>query len=137
MQNKPNLPDAQMNVSSILTKYYENKRLCRCVKTNPKQTQSNPIQSQYKPNLLNAQMNVKSFYTVDYENKRPCRRSENKANSNPNKPNCKRKSLLIQSDFCEIIEVVRRKLCSVFIKAILTSVFDLKSVSLSKVKKIP
>ena len=98
---------------------------------------TNPIQSQYKANSRKAKMNVGSVITKDYENKRPCRRPENKANSNPNKPNCKRKSLLIQSDFCEIIEVVRRKLCSVFIKAILTSVFDLKSVSLSKVKKIP
>ena len=43
MQNKPNLLDAQMNVSSVLTKDYENKGLCKCVKTNPKQTQSNPI----------------------------------------------------------------------------------------------
>ncbi len=40
MQNKPNLLDAQMNISSVLTKDYENKpRL-----TAPgKQTQSNPI----------------------------------------------------------------------------------------------
>ncbi len=47
MQNKPNLPDALMNVTYFLTKDYENKRLCRCVKTNPIQTQykakTNPI----------------------------------------------------------------------------------------------
>jgi len=47
MQNKANLPDAQMNVSSVKTKDYENVRLCRREenkpKTNPKQTQSNPI----------------------------------------------------------------------------------------------
>jgi len=51
MQNKPNLLNAQMNVTSFITKYYENKRLCRCVKTNPIQTQyepnTNPIQTQY------------------------------------------------------------------------------------------
>jgi len=29
MQNKPNLLNAQMNVSSALTKDYENERLCR------------------------------------------------------------------------------------------------------------
>ncbi len=51
MQNKPNLPDAQMNVTSFYTVNYENKRLCRCVKTNPIQTQykakTNPIQTQF------------------------------------------------------------------------------------------
>ena len=42
MQNKPNLLDAQMNVTYFLTKDYENKRLRRCVKTNPIQTQFYP-----------------------------------------------------------------------------------------------
>ena len=41
-QNKPNLLDAQMNVSSILTKDYENKPRLRAL---GKQTQSNPILS--------------------------------------------------------------------------------------------
>jgi hypothetical protein len=40
MQNKPNLLDAQMNLSSVLTKYYENKRLCRCGQNKPNQTRS-------------------------------------------------------------------------------------------------
>ncbi len=44
MRNKPNLPNAQMNVSSVLTKYYENKRLADAANTKP-------IQTQYKPNL--------------------------------------------------------------------------------------
>ncbi len=39
MQNKPNLLYAQMNVSSVLTKYYENKRLSRCGENKPNQTQ--------------------------------------------------------------------------------------------------
>jgi hypothetical protein len=39
-QNKPNSLNAQMNVSSALTKYYENKLRFRAP---PKQTQSNPI----------------------------------------------------------------------------------------------
>ncbi len=43
MQNKPNLPDAQMNVSSVLTKDYENIANWNLVKTKPIQTQSNPI----------------------------------------------------------------------------------------------
>jgi len=40
MQNKPNLLDAQMNISSLLTKDYENKPRLRAP---GKQTQSNPI----------------------------------------------------------------------------------------------
>jgi len=39
MQNKPNFLNAQMNVSSVLTKDYENKRLCRRGKNKPNQTQ--------------------------------------------------------------------------------------------------
>jgi len=35
MQNKANLLDAQMNLSSVLTKDYENKRLCRCGENKP------------------------------------------------------------------------------------------------------
>ena len=66
-QNKPNLLDAQMNVGSVKTKDYENKRLCRCGenkpnskpnkakqsqfsrptrRNKPKQTQTNPISTQ-------------------------------------------------------------------------------------------
>ncbi len=48
MQNKPNLLDAQMNVSSALTKYYENKPR---LPAPGKQTQSNPI--------LPAHLNIK------------------------------------------------------------------------------
>jgi len=36
---KPNSRKAQMNVTSILTKYYENKRLCRLRRNKPNQTQ--------------------------------------------------------------------------------------------------
>ncbi len=39
MQNKANLLDTQMSVSSVKTKHYENIRLCRC---GEKQTQSKP-----------------------------------------------------------------------------------------------
>jgi len=40
MQNKANLLNVQMNVTIVLTKYYENKRLCR---RSEKQTQTKPI----------------------------------------------------------------------------------------------
>jgi len=39
MQNKPNFLDTQMSVSSVKTKYYENKRLCSREKNKPNQTQ--------------------------------------------------------------------------------------------------
>ncbi len=87
MQNKANLPDAQMNVSSVLTKDYENKRLRRCVKTNPIQTQykakTNPISEKPK-------MNESLFATKVYENITTFRLEQNKPNSNPIKPNFKR-----------------------------------------------
>jgi len=67
MQNKPNLLDAQMNVNTVITGEYENISNCRCVKTNPIQTQykanTNPIPEMSK-------MNVTSILTKDYENKR-------------------------------------------------------------------
>ena len=40
MQNKPNLLDTQMNVSSVLTRDYENEPLRRRGENKPKQTQS-------------------------------------------------------------------------------------------------
>ena len=39
MQNKPNLPDTQMNISSVNTEDYENIQLFRGEKNKPKQTQ--------------------------------------------------------------------------------------------------
>ncbi len=42
MQNKPNLPNALMNVSSVLAKDYENEHLRWAGKTNPIQTQFYP-----------------------------------------------------------------------------------------------
>ena len=39
-QNKPNLLNAQMNISSVLTKDYENERLCRRGENKPNQTQT-------------------------------------------------------------------------------------------------
>jgi len=47
MQNKPNLLKTQMNITPVLTKYYENKPLRPRRENKPN---SNPIQSQYKPN---------------------------------------------------------------------------------------
>ncbi len=76
MQNKPNLPNDQTNVTSFITKDYENKSLRRPSQNKPN---SNPI----KPNLPNAQINVSSFITNHYENIHLLERRKNKANSNP------------------------------------------------------
>jgi len=76
MQNKANLLDAQMNVTSIHTVVYENKWQRRVRKNKPN---SNPI----KPNLRKAQMNVNLYVTKDYERNDIFAVPENKANSNP------------------------------------------------------
>ncbi len=69
MQNKANFPESQMNVNEVLTRDYVNKTLGEHGKNEPK---TNPIkanQSQLKPILC-----------------------QNKPNSNPNKPNFKRRN---------------------------------------------
>jgi len=48
MQNKANLLDTQMNVGSVKTKYYENKRLCSRGKNKPKQTQFKALKEMVK-----------------------------------------------------------------------------------------
>ena len=76
MQNKPNLLDAQMNVSSILTTVYENIANWTLGQNKPN---SNPI----KPNLQKAKMNVNSLITMDYRKKDDFAVRKNKPNSNP------------------------------------------------------
>ena len=51
-----------MNVTSVLTKDYENKPIGNLVKTNPIRSQSNPIPEMSK-------MNVNSLITKDYRKK--------------------------------------------------------------------
>jgi hypothetical protein len=76
MQNKANFPDAQMNVTKVLTKDYENKTL----------GQSGKNKANSKPNKANfqkARINVNFYSTKDYENKSNWALYENKANTNP------------------------------------------------------
>jgi len=80
MQNKPNLLDAQMNVSSILTTDYENKSNWTLGENKPN---SNPI----KANFQKAQMNANSLITTDYRKYDDFAVQKNKPNSNPIKPN--------------------------------------------------
>ncbi len=60
-QNKPNLLDAQMNVSSILTKDYENKRLCRRGENKPN---SNPIKPNFKPHTTQTLSKNLPFFLI-------------------------------------------------------------------------
>jgi len=71
MQNKPNLPDAQMNVTSFGKRDYDDLAALRLRKNKPN---SNPN----KPNFLNAQINVTFFFTRDYENQPLRKLPENK-----------------------------------------------------------
>jgi len=86
MQNKPNFRKAEMNVSSILTKDYENVPLRRRrenkpnsnpIKANKTQNKPNfkPIQTQYKPNQ--SQSNPKQSQN---EPKTKPKRTQNKPN---------------------------------------------------------
>jgi len=62
MQNKPNLPDAQMNLNNIITMNYKNFIPLAGQKTNPIQTQSKPVLSAVEwANFRKAKMNLKSL----------------------------------------------------------------------------
>jgi len=71
MQNKPNLLNAQMNVISVITKYYENKRLCR-------REENKPNQSQYK-----AKMKLSFSSTRNYNNEQRTMNYSKQTQSNP------------------------------------------------------
>ncbi len=77
MRNKPDLLDAQMNVSPFITKDYENKSNWKLgenkANTKPIKTNTNPIPEKPK-------MKLNSYSTKDYENKRLCRCGQNKLN---------------------------------------------------------
>jgi len=80
MQNKPNLPDAQMNVTSVLTKDYENKSNWKLgenkANTKPIKPNTNPIPEKPK-------MKLSFFSTKDYENKLYPRTPGKQTQSNP------------------------------------------------------
>ncbi|GAH21052.1 unnamed protein product, partial [marine sediment metagenome] len=103
MQNKPNLLDAQMNVTSFHTVDYENKSNWTLGKNKPNQSQfpksqneckltynkglqkkrrfrSPKKQTQFKPNFRKAKMNLNFYLTKDYENVPLRRRAEFKPN---------------------------------------------------------
>jgi len=89
-QNKANFPKSQMNVSRVSTRDYDKKTLGQRGKNKPK---TNPIQSQSNPISEKAKMNVTSIIAKGYENKprfrAKAKQTQYKPNSNPNKPNFK------------------------------------------------
>jgi len=76
MQNKPNLPNAQMSVNLILTKDYERNDIF-AVPENKANSKPN------KANLLKAKMNVNKVLTKDYENRSNWALFENEPNTKP------------------------------------------------------
>ena len=76
MQNKANFPDAQMNVTKVLTKEYEKWTLGGCGKN---KANSKPI----KANFQKVRMNVNFYSTKDYENIPNLTLFENKPNTKP------------------------------------------------------
>jgi len=73
MQNKPNFPDAQMNVTIYLQTAYENKSNWTLGQNKPN---SNPI-------AVKPKVNVNLYLIEDYENETSFRLQKNKPNSNP------------------------------------------------------
>jgi hypothetical protein len=56
MQNKPNLPDTRIYLTSAKTKHYENKRLCTPTENKPNLSRSSLLRSRIKPNSQSKQM---------------------------------------------------------------------------------
>ena len=76
MQNKANLLDAQMNVSTILKREYENIANWKLGENKPN---TNPI----KPNFLRDKTNANLFVEKDYENKPRFRVLTKQTQTNP------------------------------------------------------
>ena len=76
MQNKPNLRDAQMNVSLVITREYKNKSDW---KLGENKANTKPI----KANLLDSQMTVSSVKTTNYEQITMNNANKKQTQSNP------------------------------------------------------
>ncbi len=92
MQNKPNSPNVQFYINIYDTKDYQILSRWRGKKTNPIQTQSNPVLSAVEwANFQKAKMNVNLTLTKDYRKKDDFAVRKNK----PNSQNAKNKRTLI------------------------------------------
>ena len=87
MQNKPNFPDDQMNVTKVMKKHYEKKDTWSSGKNKPNSKPNKPNTNPIKPNFRKPKMNINKVLTKDYENKANWALFENKPNTNPIKPN--------------------------------------------------
>jgi hypothetical protein len=104
IQNKPNFPDDQMNVSGTITKDYENK-------SNYKLRENKANTKPLKPNLLDTQMNVASVITKYYENRGLVRRRENKPNQTRRQISLLRKSIVPGRDNSQLVVDNRQFRC--------------------------
>ena len=80
MQNKPNLPDTQMNITAVIIANYEENRPPTPRKNKPN---SNPI----KPNFQKDGNAPTSLLLTTNDQRLTTREAQNKPNSNPIKPN--------------------------------------------------
>ena len=85
IQNKPNLPEDQMNVTAVLTKDYPNFRPAtnRKNKPNLEPTTLEPpsrLKMQNKPNLINTEINTSTYGYRGYMNIRLAQPRKNKPN---------------------------------------------------------
>jgi len=81
LTNKPNFPDAQMNVSPILTKDYKNEPPWQTRKTKP-----------IKPNFKIGKMNTTFFTTKPYANKQRTMDNEHRSKQTQSNPILSRRS---------------------------------------------
>ena len=102
MQNKPNFPDDQMNVTSCYTVDYEDMSNC-------KRGQNKPNSKPIKPNSQNTQMNVNIVSTKYYENMLNLTLFENKANINQIQSQFQTAHLLIDRNRPEFLNFLLKK----------------------------
>ena len=81
MQNKPNFLRGQINATLFAAKDYENKWQRRVRKNKPK---TNPIQTQTNPISEKPKMNLNFYSTKDYDNKPPLRAPGKQTQNEPN-----------------------------------------------------
>ncbi len=91
MQNKANLLDAQMNVTSFYTVDYENIANWKLDENKPNskpiKANTKPIQTQFKPNSWKARMDVSLAITSNYNNEQRTMNNELLFKTKPIKPN--------------------------------------------------
>ena len=83
MQNKANLPDAQMNISSAITMDYVNLHLRSRFKNKANTKPIKANQSQYKTNFRKDKMDVSLAITRNYNNEQRTMNNELLFKTNP------------------------------------------------------